>query len=141
MDYGVLIVMVVRSAVTFVLLTMIQSGKFGLDENNDTKQLQDLIIFVFMITFSINSVNWRLDLLFTTPLVAVAQFKVSVDAFNIDDGNMDCFNFVAQTFGRHVAKRWLSVILMLLINVYVKTYHELNEFVEHENSSAQQQSF
>ena len=103
--------------------------------------MQDLIMYIFLIAFQFNSCNWGLDFLVTTPFVAVAQYQVSLDAFSIEDGNMDCFNYVAETMGTFVANRWMAIIVMLVVNVYIKTGLELNEFVEHENSTDQQESF
>ena len=92
--------MTVRCAITFTLMSQISAGKPGF-ENNDIKQLQDSIIFIYVTGISLLSVNWKLDLLLTTPLVAVAQYLATIWAFSTSNGNMDCYSAAADSFGSH----------------------------------------
>ena len=128
-DYGVLIIMTTRCAITFILMSLISAGKPGF-ENNDIKQLQDSIILVYIITISLVSVNWKLDLLLTTPIVGVAQYVATIKAFSTRNGNMDCFNATADTIGSHLAFRWVEILIIQLTTKYISLKHELNEFVQ-----------
>ena len=138
-DFGVLITMITRCVITFTLMSLISAGQPGF-ENNDIKQLQDSIIFIYFTAFTLVSINWKLDLLVTTPFVAVSQYLATIWAFSTSNGNMDCYSAAADSFGSHQASRWMTMLLGLVVHKYVSFYNELNEFVERENSFAQQKS-
>ena len=98
-DYGVLLLIIVRCLVTMMLFRLISEGRSGF-ETNDIKQLHDSIVFIFIPVMPVGSVNFKIDILLTTPLVLVSQFIVSKMAFSTDSNNMDCFA-TPESFGAH----------------------------------------
>ena len=76
--------------VTIMLFRLIPEGRSGF-ETNDIKRLHDSIVLIYIWVMPVGSVNFKIDILLTTPLVLVSQFFVSKMAFSNDSNNMDCF--------------------------------------------------
>ncbi len=69
-DYGLLLLVSVRSVVTFLTIHFIKSGVEGFDKT-DLKEMHDSIPLVILPALKIACCNWKFDLCVTVPLTTV----------------------------------------------------------------------
>ena len=89
-DYGMLSIVSIRVAVTFLILYFIDSEMTGFDLI-DKKQLNNSIPSVAGPALVLACCNFKLDLLITAPLTLISTYIVTERAFDPADDNMACF--------------------------------------------------
>ena len=136
LDFTVLIIVIMRIVVTFTLFKIIREDWYGF-EQYDVKQLHDSVGLAYIPIMTIASANWKVDLTISTPLVLVAQFMTSHTAFSHEDNNMGCFAS-PKTFAQDYASRWIATVAVVAFAAYTSLKSALHQFLEKENSVAQQ---
>ena len=60
----------------------------GFDKN--IKNLEDIIMFVYLPSFILGSTNWSLDFFLTTPIALVATWIATTNTNSSENGDSDC---------------------------------------------------
>ena len=115
-DYILICILISRGITTIVLFTFINEEKEGF-ENIDRKELIDSMIFVFLPTFSLISVNWKFDLTICVPILVITHSLCVKYSFNHDDDNLSCYKN-PENVSSVLNTRWLMFLTVFIFAIY-----------------------
>jgi hypothetical protein len=129
-DYNLLILVGVRSAVTFLLFYFIEAGTPGF-EKIDLKELSDSIQLIGLPGLIISCCGWRFNFLIGAPLTIGLTALGIHKSFTLSDDNMSCY-VTPEPYASRMSQRWTLQMLTFLAVGYMIRRITLQRFIEQE---------
>ena len=101
--------------------------------------MSDSLVFAILPSLLLFSVNWKIELCFTLPVLILGQIGMQHASFAGENGNMDCFDVPAEEYINQQSSRWLTALIVFGIALHSNRKTELTLFLEQELTRMQQQ--
>ena len=89
-DYITLVMVVTRGITCIFMFKSINAGAAGF-EDVDLKQMSDTITFIGLPGLILFSINWKVELFVTSPVIIVSSYMTIYAAFSTEGENMACY--------------------------------------------------
>ena len=135
-DLSNIIVIVTRILIAFTMVNMMEN-EHPLFQGYDPKSMSGSISFVAIPVILCTTINWRIDLLLTAPIMVVSELLMFQRAFTPANDNIMCFLGI-DTYMRGLQFRTLFFMLVIVWSAHQNYKAQFSHFISQELATQQQ---